>query len=75
MTGLMQDNRRNKIDCPECGASLVVIRIKTEPSTSDRAPCPSCASFLLPRDGDDLLQYKRAAAQPSPMVVAKASKL
>lgn len=48
------------VACTECGAKLTVVRVKAEPMTSDRAPCPNCGSFLLPRDGDDLLSYRRA---------------
>ena len=48
------------VACTECGARLTVVRVKAEPMTSDRAPCPNCGSFLLPRDGDDLLSYLRA---------------
>jgi DNA-directed RNA polymerase subunit RPC12/RpoP len=51
------------IACTECGARLTVVRIKAQPMTSDRAPCPNCGSFLLPRDGDDLLSYRKT---PSP---------
>ena len=60
----MRRTLADEIACTECGTRLTVVRIKAEPMTSDRAPCPNCSSFLLPRDGDDLLEYKRAAPRP-----------
>ena len=48
-------------ECTECGVKLVVVRTKVSPDTSDRAPCPACSRFLLPHNGEYLLEYCRAA--------------